>query len=180
VLSQALERNRFQVCARLPGHDHYGWEDICAYIGIVIVGVRPMGTYGIVDPPLPRLDSAWHTGSWPEWAPHKRHTLPEYVPDIEAGKPSPLRLTKWEIGAIKIAVTLEQHGFVTRHDLKTHGIDHRRWTKGAGWLLLNAAGYVAGPRLPDFKAQYPRVYDEIEADAAKWMPSLPLMQSKAA
>jgi hypothetical protein len=43
-------------------------------------------------------------------------------------------------------------------------------------LLLG--DYVAGPRLPDFKAQHPRVYAEIEADAAKWMPSIHLASSR--
>jgi hypothetical protein len=187
VVRQALERNRFQVCAPgpdcrailVPHGDHYRHEDICAYIGIVIIGVRATGTYGVFDPELPRVDGAWYTERWPEWAPHTRHKLPEYVPDVAAGKPSPLQLTRWKIAAIKIAITLEQRGYVTRPDFKVHGIDHRRWiTKGAEWLVPNAAGYVAGPRLPDFKAQHPRVYAEIEADAVKWMPSIHLASSR--
>jgi hypothetical protein len=195
VLNQALENSEWSVCNNgpdcravlVPRGEANNLGRIADYIGIVVIGVS-LDTYDAVkwfprfSPDLPRLDGSWYTNRWPEWAPHTRHTLPEYVPDVEAGKPSPLQLTKWKIAAIKIAVTLDKRGFVTRHDFKVHGIDHRRWiTKGAEWLVNNAAGYVKGPRFPDFRAQHPVNYAQIEANAAKWMPDLPpLYVSKAA
>jgi hypothetical protein len=76
-------------------------------------------------------------------------------------------------------VTLEQRGYVTRLDFKAHGIDHRRWMAAeSGWLKNEGGRFVAGPRMPALKEQHPKVYQQIAADAEKWMPigALPLLQ----
>lgn len=99
-----------------------------------------------------------------------RHKLPEYVPDVPAGASAPLQLTAWKICAIKIAVTLEKQGYVTRQDFKHHGIDYRRWIAPEyRWLVAGDGRYTRGDRFPDFKKQHPVVYKQIKADAKKWM-----------
>jgi len=101
-----------------------------------------------------------------------RHRLPEYVPDVVAGSPSPVQLTDWKIAAIKIAVILEKRGYLTRADFKHINIDHRRWLpSAAGWLVLDEGRYLKSKFFPNFKLQHPRVYDEIAADYEKWKPA---------
>lgn len=182
VIAQAIERNRGW-SAEQPGPDYRAvlvpfdrtghFEAIAAYIGITIIRVRPrQDRYGPRF--YPKLPAGTHAyfDAWHEQITLRRHPLPEYIPDVRAGASAPLRLTPWKIAGIKIAVTLEIRGFVTRADFKAHGIDHRRWiAAGEGWLQPGNGGYVAGPRMPDFKTMHPRVYEEITADAEKWMPA---------
>lgn len=142
---------------------------IADYIGITIISLRTVGSFSIW-PTLPRYgDTSWWD-QWTEFAPLRRCDLPEYVPDVVAGSPAPIQLTVWKIAAIKIAVTLEKRGFVTRADFKAHRIDHRLWiSNGADWLRLDQGLFVAGPKLPKFREQHPIVFEQIAADAAKWM-----------
>lgn len=152
-----------------------GLGRLAAYIGITIIGVfQPTGcaSYGgrRFDPSLPE-DDIWRSGQWFEWCPRRRHALPEYVPDVAAGASSPIRLTKWKIAAIKILVTIEKRGFVTRMDFKHHGIDHRRWICARGWLDVRGGHYVACHRTPALKTDHPLVYAQIAAEADKWLPT---------
>lgn len=155
----------------VPGGEAGGFHTIAQYIGITII------------PMLPRLRDRYHTtrlpgephaseGDWHEWLPHRRHKLPEYVPDVPAGASAPVQLTRWKIGAIKIMITLERRGYVTRQDFKHIGIDHRRWlTSGLGWLMIQNGRYVATTLMPSLRKTHPRVYAEIERDIDKWMLS---------
>lgn len=121
-------------------------------------------------PNLGTIGDRWNNGEWFELCPAKRCALPDYIPDSIAGTPSPVTLTEWKVKAIKIAVTLEKRGFVTRHDFKFHKIDMSRWTQGR-WLLPNqqAKGqWVGGSKLPKFREQHPINYASIEADYEKW------------
>jgi hypothetical protein len=146
---------------------------ICAYIGVTVVAVygpRPKNVFGMdFDPALPRVDGGRDRGDdWFEWCPTSRHKLPEYVPDVAAGSSAPIQLTEWKVSAIKIAIILEQRGYLTRQDFRDVGIDHRRWLTPTGWLKVDEGRYVRGG-MPDFKGQHPKVYEKIKADAAKWM-----------
>lgn len=152
-----------------------GFDKIAAYIGFTIIRVATGSTAYCRPPFMPSLpkieDRQWGHNDWHELCPTKRYQLPEYVPDVAAGSSAPLQLTSWKIAAIKIAVTIEKRGYVTRTDFKHHGIDHRRWIASVpGWLKIENGRYVAN-RMPDFKRDHPRVYAEIAADAEKWLPS---------
>lgn len=151
----------------VPDTDAGGFGRIASYIGITVITVYGSNHINFW-PALPTDQFDWR-GDWHEWCPPKRHQLPEYVPDVDAGASAPLQLTKWKIAAMKIAVTLEQRGYVTRTDFKKHGIDHRRWLAPNSWLRPDGGHYVAG-KMPNFKAQHPTVWDQIAADAPKWMP----------
>ena len=191
VIDQALEEGGGGWWATQSGPDHRavlipdgeaGIGAIAAYIGLTVIRVRPGAD-------LPKSGSAYHNQPvyrpalpgdpggagdflWHEWAPAKRHALPGYVPDVRAGDSAPLQLTDWKIKALKIAATLELRGYVTRHDFAHHHLDHRRWLAPNSWLKWAGDRYVAD-RLPDFRAQHPKVYAEIAATADQWMPAPP-------
>lgn len=162
-----------------------GLSDICAYVGITVIRMRapyPPGGYGPpFDPHLPEIVHGFEYpagSSWFDLCPIERHKLPEYVPDVAAGASGPIQLTDWKIRAIKIAVILELRGSVTRGDFKALKIDHRRWLS-QDWLCITDTGWRAH-RMPDFRAQHPIVYEQIAADADKWLPAaLPLVRQGA-
>ena len=151
-----------------------GFEAIAAYIGFTIIRVTPkaesrftMRPAASFYPPLPGDHREWH-----EWMPTKRHTLPAYVPDVPAGASAPIQLTPWKIKALKLYVLAETRGFITRHDFKHLGLDHRPFISAGGWLRpTDERGryQVHSPAPTAFKAQHARVYEEIRADAANWM-----------
>lgn len=186
VVSQALEDGHSWLVDRagpdcravLVPHDAGGnFSRICAYIGLTIIYVSARSDSWNIgfNPGLPQIsDTNWWNGAWVEMATARRHKLPEYVPDVAAGAAAPLQLTAWKIAAIKIAVTLDLRGYVTRADFKAHKIDHRRWIASeGGWLRPWNGVYVAGDYPPNvsLRAQHPRVYAEITADADKWLPA---------
>lgn len=183
VINQAIEEYGWNAMASgpdcravlVPYCEASGFDRIAAYIGFTIIRMQHGHCYGDrFRPDLPKEGPAHQWDDWHEWCPAKRHALPEYVPDVAAGASAPLQLTKWKILAIKIAVTLERRGYVTRADFKRIGIDHRRWTaKESGWLLVSEGRYIAGPGLPAFKKQHPKVWEQVAADSAKWMAAEP-------
>jgi hypothetical protein len=142
--------------------------EICRMLGLTVIAVCEAGP-GIFSPDLPRLKQDGAGKVWFEMGPSRRVDLPNHVPDVEAGAPAPLQLTAWKIKAIRIAITLEWRGFVLRDDFKHHKIDMRRWiAPRTGWLVRSEPGWGKGPRLPDFRAQHPRNWAQIEAAYEKW------------
>lgn len=183
VINQASDKGYWDVArpgpnfrAVLVPESTHGFGQICAHIGLTIIVMRGsvLGQRPQFSPRLPSLKTSSWESEWHEWSPDKRHPLPEYVPDVAAGSSAPIQLTQWKIAAIKIMITLEKRGFVTRQDFKVHKIDHRRWlSAGSRWLVNHDGVFVAGPYSPgDFRSQHPRVYAEIEADAEIWMPKI--------
>jgi hypothetical protein len=147
------------------------FDKVCDFIGLTIIRMRDMTHLNprwnsAFMPSLP--DDQIHDREWHEMAPTKRHKLPEYIPDVAAGSSAPIQLTQWKIKAIKIAILLESRGYVTRADFSYLQIDHRRWIT-MGWLKIENGRYVANAS-PDFKAQHPIVYGQIESDVEKWKP----------
>lgn len=148
------------------------------YIGIAVIQMRgPSTGYAWggpkFTPPLPDEAHLYSNDPWHEWCPTKRHRLPAYVPDVAAGNPSPVQLTEWKIKALKLLILAETQGFVTRADFKFLRIDHRRWISAEGWLRVTAERgrySVHGEAPMGLRQQHSRVYDEIKADAPKWMP----------
>lgn len=189
VVSQTLETWRVEMsgpdcrAVLVPDSGAKGLSEICHALGITVITIETTrwgSAWGVNEsrdkkfvsrPELP-TEPDRHRGNdkWHERAPVEREKLPQYVPDVVAGAAAPVQLTEWKIKAIKIAVTLEKRGFLTREDFKHIGINIQRWMPNQGhWLRVIPGGYVAGKGLPNFKAQHPRVYDEIAADAETWM-----------
>lgn len=187
VLSQILPRHYEQIHAS-PAPDFRAvlvpegrvgdLGSVCGALGITLLVVRAKPERGVwyerIAPSLPTCKERW-TGAnkgWHEWCPLERCPVPEYVPDVAAGASAPVALTTWKVGAIRLAILLEERP-ITRADFKALGVSPSRWTDPySGWLVRGAGGYVAGPRLPNFKAQHPRNYDEIKADRPRWGSAL--------
>lgn len=116
----------------------------------------------------------WDLQRWVSWLPSRRCQLPDYVPDVQGGKPSPVALTAWKIKAIKLMILLERRGGVTRRDMNHLGISASRWTDNYhGFLRADRLKgmYVRCERTPDLRAQHPTNWQQIEADFAKWAPA---------
>jgi hypothetical protein len=158
---------------------------ICKFLGITVIRMWDGSSKGYgrpahqFSPQLPDIkDNGWME-SWHERAPSSRLKLPDYIPDVIAGDKSPVTLTAWKVKAIKIAVTLEKRGYVTRADFSHHKISMSMWTQ-SGWITLDRARKVwTAGRVPNFKAQHPTNFDQIAADYELWkMPNsaLPAVQ----
>lgn len=183
VVSQALEYRWSDSpgpdcrAVLVPHEERNKLREICAYIGLTVIEVfqseerRRYGRNRDYEPRLPDEANAHDFDAWFELLPTKRHELPEYVPDAIAGSSAPVQLTRWKIKAIKVAIILERRGAVTRQDFNELHLDHRRWINAdTKWLRIEDGRLLAGPGLPDFKAQHPRNYAEIAADFDKWAP----------
>ncbi len=162
----------------VPEGDDGRLSRVCDCLGITVVRMRSVGPNwtkfdlahnGLFTPRLPQPGKSWSEGDWHETATLQRCKLPEYVPDVAAGAPSPLQLTDWKIKAIKLAVTLEMRKHLTRRDFAHHRVDHRRWVT-QGWLKVVDGRFVKDDAFPRFKKQHPVVYKQIRADAPKWLP----------
>jgi hypothetical protein len=153
---------------------------LCRMLCVTVVTYRspePHVLRSAIWPELPSLEDRYWNDSWYELAPAKRLSLPEWIPDVTAGSSAPVALTDWKVRAIKMAVTLTKRGFVTRHDFAHHKISMSRWTQG-GWIVKDGNGaWIAGKDLPDFRAQHPVNYPQIEAEYERWQnPVAPARQ----
>jgi len=67
------------------------------------------------------------------WEAPKRMVLPEFVPRVPAGVPSPVQLTKWKISMLRMLADMMNNGFMTSpRAKKVYGIDmtipiQKRW-----------------------------------------------------
>lgn len=182
VISQAAEQaSSWYACysgpdcraVLVPDSCSHEMSSVCRFIGVTVIRMPEPGVdtrkywYGKFDPHLPEIGDG--PDYWHEIAPTKRLHVPDWIPDVKAGASSPVTLTYWKIMAIKIVITIEKRGYVTRRDFKHIGISLRRWISGTGWLKSDGNGnWIKGPNLPDFKAQHPINYDQIAAEYDKW------------
>jgi hypothetical protein len=160
-----------------------GLAYIANRLGIVVITASEATKYSKkgFSPRLPKTDEYlmdWRE-EWPERCPDQRCHLPEYVPDVSGGKPSPVALTNWKIAALKAVVIMEFRGAITRGDFKALKLSSSRWTQF--WLRSNGeGGWVPTARMPDFKAQHPVNYEQIKADFETWKSVLPAYQPSLA
>jgi hypothetical protein len=186
VMAQALDDIRF---ARHEGPDYRailvgaltdGAQTICEHIGLALFapyyvyrkedGPEFSGDTEIID--TSKSHFRRYNRAWLDCNPAKRIELPDYVPDVAAGASSPLQLTPWKIGALRLLALLDIRGYVTRADFREHGINPTRWTvhhsKATAWLLAGdqRGHWVRGPGLPQFDTQHPTVYPQIRGEVA--------------
>lgn len=120
---------------------------------------------------LGRSTSWWSRNEWEDEAPVERLRLPEYVPQVAAGVPAPVKLTDWMIQAIRMCITVERIGTVSRKHFQDLRLHQSRWSEGR-WLekaetrgFWKAGRNFPGPR---FRALHPVSYAQIEADWPIW------------
>lgn len=122
---------------------------------------------------LTQIQDWWWSGreAWFDQFSTNRHRLPDYVPEVAAGVPSPMVLSDWKIKAIRVCVFVEKHGSITRADFRALCIDPSRWMNGY-WLKAGAerGQWVAGPQFPgiSLRREHPNVFAKIEADYPEW------------
>lgn len=157
-------------------------DEIAGHLGITVIrmgggssGGRIM--WGTNPSSLPEENDKTRTlysfRDWHSWFPERRCKLPDYVPDVMGGKAAPVALTEWKIKAIKLSVLLDRRGIVTRADMKALAISPSRWTDAYNGFLRadrERGGYVRCGLTPDFRAQHPTNYAQIEADFQSWEP----------
>jgi hypothetical protein len=127
----------------------------------------------LIHPGLPGEGNRWasYDEHWHSWLPVERCKLPDYVPDVVGGKPSPVSLTPWKVKAIKLFILLDRRGMVTRADMKALELSPSRFCDPyTGFLKIDRSkgGYVRHAATPDLRAQHPVNYAEIEADYDTW------------
>lgn len=149
-------------------------REVCALLGISVIRMYEPSEWNrsrSFYPELPNEKSGyWDDEKWFQLCPAERMDVPDYIPDVSAGHSSPVALTDWKIRAIKLAITMEKRGFLCRQDFKHFQVSMSRWIcPYSGWLIKDGRGvWLKGPHLPDFKAQHPVNYGEIEADYEIW------------
>lgn len=109
--------------------------------------------------------------NWHDLAPENRLTLPDYIPDVEAGHPAPQTLSGWKILAIKVCIYVDRNKVINRAVFRQMKIDPSRWMTGH-WLAKGKTrgNWVAGPHFPleSYRRQHPVVFEQIEADWDTW------------
>jgi hypothetical protein len=68
-----------------------------------------------------------------KWDTIKPCWLPEIIPDIPAGVPSPRRMTQWRQKALKLCKILRIRGYVTSKDFKNLKLSYNTWIY-SGWI----------------------------------------------
>lgn len=186
VIDQAIDSYRWQKSGPdyrailVPADSRGRLGGIARFIGVAIIrcGLEYWTDYRQSPPtqqsrPTFRPDlpsDRWADDAWHDWWPATRCEVPDYVPSVAAGVPSPVKLTPWKVGALKIVALLGARA-VTRSDFRAIGIDPSRWlAPGTGWLVKGRSGWVRGPTLPPFAEQHPDTFAEIVATIADWAP----------
>lgn len=174
VVSQALPRYGAEI-----GPDHRAvlvpridseLRDICAYLGIEVFYCMTRSRDSRRSVHHFARDTQWLRDAMFDWNPKRRCAVPEYMPDVPAGVPAPLKLTPWKIAALKVLARLEISGWITRKEISVFGIDPRRWTNCEQWLLpfdgdpKRGGRWMRGPGCPRFDHQHPEVYSQIKAE----------------
>lgn len=165
---------------------------LCELLSVTVITLEPTPSWDRkwggdwrIDPALPdperihgidgELDTTlrtfWNNDKWFDRCPIEQASLPEYVPDVAAGHPSPVVLGRWKIQAIKVCVWVNRFGAITRRHFKALGIDPGRWMNGV-WLVKGEARgeWVKGSRFPfdQFKACHPSIVQKVLDDFDIW------------
>lgn len=116
--------------------------------------------------------SNWDEGQqWFDQFPTDRNRLPDYIPEVAAGVPSPMILSDWKIKAMRVCQWVDRHGVITRAQFKALGIDPSRWMNGH-WLKAapGRGEWCAGEGFPgpQFRREHPGVWAKIAEDYPKW------------
>lgn len=184
VIGQTAD-NYGSLSSRCPGPDCYAvlvpdyaagtLSSLCRLLGIEVLRIAKKQEYWRSRrfyPELPKLSAyrAERGDEWFEFCPDERIKLPEVIPDTRAGCPSPVTLTPWKIAAIKLMIILEKNGSLTRADFDNYGVSMSRWIVGgmSAWLIAKERGIYTDNNTPDFRAQHPKNYAELEATFDKW------------
>jgi len=105
------------------------------------------------------------------WSPEALEWTPDFVPDLPAGVPSPVIMSKWKQGAMKVIATGQKRGWLTTDDFKDYGINHTffldsRWMITEGKIgrknryVLNDIEGRIDLQFPDY---YGKIFEAIDS-----------------
>jgi len=107
------------------------------------------------------------------WTPSKPVWLPEHVPTMAAGVPSPRSMSKWKEGALKAMAHLEIHGHITSKDFASYGVSastfvQRDWIRSSGCKEGRHTLYLRGSKAHQLLGKNPGEYKKyLEVMAGK-------------
>lgn len=172
------ERLGVKVLTLVPRRDPRGWSH-CTPRGYPesdwVVNGGGAWLPEFADYKLHRSLSWWSHNDWEDEAPVERLSLPDYVPQVAAGVPAPLKLTDWMIQAIRMCITVERIGTVSRKHFQHLKLHQSRWSEGRWLEKAETRGlWKAGPNFPaaNFRRTHPVSYAQIEADWPVWGAAL--------
>lgn len=190
VLAQAVKTDRWDSWrgigpdfrAVLVPKYHEDHQAICNALGLELIYPRHDARGDFFQCDL-RTDGESFYRSRMYWNPAEREKLPVFVPDGEAGHPSPIRLTDWKIKALRIVARLALRGYVTRDDFKALKLDPRLWIQGPKrWVIPGAVpGQFVRGDCHDFDLHHPIVYAQVlEEERATFQPLVPAVPAQGA
>lgn len=139
-------------------------EELLRMLGVIVFTPNSPRHDGRIDfNPMLVADSMY--SNWFDWNPLTRCELPPMVPNLPAGVPAPVRLTTWKVGALKVLAHLEVHGAITAREVRSYGVDPRRFCSTDGWLTSLGEGRWARGAVPAFDQQHPAEYAQLLAAA---------------
>lgn len=145
----------------VPTVPRNGFRMICDRLRIVVFDMNRISGFDF-----------YYFPEYLSWTPNKRIKLPEFVPRVPSGVPSPIKLTDWKIKALKLIALAEVNGAITSKDTKLLDINFafvaKKWMEKTGkkdgryflWQLRKGDG-----SRPD--RQHPEVYREIVKQTQK-------------
>ncbi|KZK80919.1 hypothetical protein PsAD46_03967 [Pseudovibrio sp. Ad46] len=166
----------------IPKGSNLDFQPVCNILSLQIIEIeseisKSPSTVSWYRPKLPNPDRASPAGNFKEFYPSERLELPEIIPIVAAGKPSPIKLTPWKIKAIKLDILLQKHGVVTRKLFKALNLSTTLFLhSGNGWMLKGSerGAWTRGPSFPDFRIGCEENYDELEKRYKTWVKTLPM------
>lgn len=108
-----------------------------------------------------------------------RIELPVVAVQTSGGRPSPKRMSKWRVSALRLCILLERRGDLSSQDFRSEKMDITRWRNGR-WITRNGdvyrndgkrgmwARYTKGDR---YNISGPSVGYEPEMEAMKALPA---------
>jgi hypothetical protein len=107
------------------------------------------------------------SSDWFLWESKERCWTPDYIPNVEAGVPSPVSLTQWKQKALELTALAEAKGYVTSKDAKALKIGFKNFST----LFLEKTGEKEGRcdkwrlrekcRGKSPRDQHPQIYEKI-------------------
>lgn len=123
-----------------------GFIEIAAALGIGVFVAEPdrdVLAYGTRTVPAPAEIRRCHPPT--RCVGLNRPPLPTLAVEVTPGLPSPMPLTGWKIGAVRLCLLAAERP-ITREDFRREGIDHRRFVDSR-WMVCEGRGKEAVFRL---------------------------------
>ncbi len=120
---------------------------------------------------------------WQDLMPEFRLKLPDYIPDVKAGRPSPLILSDWKIASMKMIMMLDKLGYITRGHFKALGLNQSFWLDHKHLVQGSERGqWVTGPYMKGqrerLQSSHPKVWKQILESFGDWSAKLDAQKTK--